>query len=95
MEAVSGSLEWGPRGGGESDIWVTRTDGGGTLGVLREITGDNRRASVLGAEPSIRCNEDCGRDIESAPWYYLFQGDRIKDHHLTLVETRAGREQAR
>jgi hypothetical protein len=32
-----------------------------------------------------------GRDPESAPWYHLFKGDRINDHHLRLEEKRQAR----
>ncbi len=33
-----------------------------------------------------------GKDVESAPWYKVFKGDRINDYHLTLAEKRAARE---
>lgn len=37
-------------------------------------------------------DENClgkrGKDLESAPWYQLFDGDRINDHHLPLAEKR-------
>jgi len=36
--------------------------------------------------------EDRGKDVASAPWYYLFNGDRINDHHLTLAVKRAAME---
>ena len=26
------------------------------------------------------------KDVALAPWYHLFKGDRINDHHLTLQE---------
>lgn len=46
-------------------------------------------------------SKDRGSDVSSAPWYELALqyggnvGDRINDHHLTLVEKRAARERAR
>jgi hypothetical protein len=56
---------------------------------------DKRGAGVLRAKPNIHWNKDRGKDVESAPWYRLFKGDRVNDHHLTLAEKRATREQAR
>ena len=43
-------------------------------------------------KPNINWNKDRGKDVESAPWYHLFQGDRINDYHLPLAEKRAARE---
>jgi hypothetical protein len=48
-------------------------------------------AGVLRDKPNITWGKDRGKDVESSPWYPLFQGDRINDHHLTLAEKRAGR----
>ncbi|MDD2942061.1 MAG: N-6 DNA methylase [bacterium] len=41
-------------------------------------------AGVLRDKPNINWNKDRGKDVESAPWYHVFDGDRINDHHLTL-----------
>lgn len=41
---------------------------------------------------NIKWEKDRGKDVESAPWFHKFQGDRINDHHLTLAEKRAARE---
>ena len=49
-------------------------------------------AGVLRDKPNIKWNKDRGRDVESAPWYHLFNGDRINDHHLSLAEKRVARE---
>ncbi len=49
-------------------------------------------AGVLREKPNIHWKKDRGKDVESAPWYPLFKGDRINDHHLSLAEKRAGRE---
>jgi hypothetical protein len=35
-----------------------------------------------------------GKDMDSAPWYHLFQGERINDHHLSLAEKKEARENA-
>jgi len=51
-----------------------------------------RGAGVLRDKPNINWNKDRGKDVESAPWYHLFKGDRINDHHLTLAEKRAARD---
>jgi REP element-mobilizing transposase RayT len=48
-------------------------------------------AGVLRDKPNINWNKDRGKDVESAPWYHVFNGDRINDHHLTLAEKRAAR----
>ncbi|MBF0500207.1 MAG: SAM-dependent DNA methyltransferase [Candidatus Riflebacteria bacterium] len=43
-------------------------------------------AGIFRDKPNIKWEKDRGRDVESAPWYHLFKGDRINDHHLTLAE---------
>ena len=53
-----------------------------TAGVLSGIT-DKILKSV-----------DRGKDVPSAPWYPLFQGERRNDHHTTLAEKRAARAEA-
>jgi len=45
-------------------------------------------AGVLRDKPNIKWEKDRGKDVKSAPWYHLFGGDRINDHHLTLEEKR-------
>ncbi|MGT2456528.1 hypothetical protein ACU4GI_26350 [Cupriavidus basilensis] len=35
---------------------------------------------------NISWDKDRGKDVESAPWFKVFVGDRINDHHLTLAE---------
>jgi len=41
-------------------------------------------AGVLRDKPNIKWSKDRGKDVESAPWYHQFKGDRINDHHLDL-----------
>lgn len=53
-----------------------------TAGVLRL----NKKPQI-----NISWDKDRGKDVESAPWYHLFNGDRINDHHLSLAEKRAER----
>jgi hypothetical protein len=50
-------------------------------------------ADILRKKPNIKWNKDKGRDPESAPWFHLFNGDRINDHHLSLEEKRKARGQ--
>jgi hypothetical protein len=49
-------------------------------------------AGVLRDRPNVNWNKDRGKDVESAPWYRRFGGDRINDHHLSLKEKRSARE---
>lgn len=35
---------------------------------------------------NITWDKDRGKDVESAPWFKVFGGDRISDHHLSLAE---------
>ena len=51
-------------------------------------------AGVLRDKPNINWNKDRGKDVESVPWYHVFDGDRINDHYLSLAEKRAAREAA-
>jgi len=48
-------------------------------------------AGVLREKPRIHWEKDRGKDVQSAPWFHLFKGDRINDHHLTLVEKNEAR----
>jgi hypothetical protein len=40
---------------------------------------------------NIKWDKDRGKDVESAPWFPVFNGERINDHHLTLAEKLAAR----
>lgn len=53
-----------------------------TAGVLRHNKGPKL---------NIKWDKDRGKDVESAPWFNTFKGDRINDHHLTLAQKRAAR----
>ena len=39
-------------------------------------------------------DKDRGKDVASAPWYDVFNGERRNDHHTTLAEKRAARQDA-
>ncbi len=45
-------------------------------------------AGILRDKPNIKWGKDRGKDVKTAPWYHLFGGDRINDHHLSLEEKR-------
>lgn len=40
---------------------------------------------------NITWDKDRGKDVESAPWFKVFGGDRINDHHLTLADKLAAK----
>jgi len=52
-------------------------------------------AGVLRDKPNIKWGKDRGKDVTSAPWYPVFKGDRINDHHLTLTEKKAAGEKGK
>lgn len=58
------------------------------------LVGDvgKKGAGVLRDKPNIKWTKDRGKDTENSPWYHLFGGDRINDHHLTLEEKKKARE---
>jgi len=45
---------------------------------------------VLGHVPNVKYSVDRGKDMPSAPWYHLFEGERRNDHHTTLAQKRPG-----
>jgi hypothetical protein len=69
--------------------WEPALNDGVRLNIRPFVT-----AGVLRKNPKIKWGKDRGRDLESAPWYPVFKGDRINDHHLTLAEKRVAREAA-
>lgn len=48
-------------------------------------------AKVLSFEPNVKYTVDRGKDVASAPWFSVFNGERRNDHHTTLEEKRAAR----
>lgn len=50
-------------------------------------------AGVLRDKPNIHWKKDRGKDVATAPWHPVHQGDRINDHHLTLAEKQAARKE--
>ncbi|MHB8368644.1 MAG: Eco57I restriction-modification methylase domain-containing protein [Leptospirales bacterium] len=55
-----------------------------TAGVLRF----NKKPQV-----NISWETDRGNDVKTAPWFSVFGGKRINDHHLSLEEKRIAREE--
>jgi hypothetical protein len=49
-------------------------------------------AGLLRSKPNIKWEKDRGTDVASAPWFKVFKGERINDHHLTLKEKQDARE---
>jgi hypothetical protein len=49
-------------------------------------------AGILRDKPNIKWTKDRGKDVESAPWFHTFGGERINDHHLSLDEKYAAQE---
>lgn len=55
--------------------------------VTAEVLRHNKKPKL-----NIAWDKDRGKDVESAPWFKTFKGDRINDHHLMLAEKRTARE---
>ena len=51
------------------------------------------QAGILRKNPNINWNKDRGKDVESAPWFHKYGGDRINDCHLTLEEKKTVKEE--
>ena len=49
--------------------------------MTAEVLRHNRKPKL-----NIAWDKDRGKDVESAPWFKVFKGDRINDHHLTRAE---------
>ena len=54
--------------------------------MIAEVLRHNKKPKL-----NITWDKDRGKDVESAPWFKVFGGDRINDHHLTLSEKLAAR----
>jgi len=49
-------------------------------------------AGVLREKPNIDWGKDRGQDVETAPWFSVFKGERLNDHHLKLAEKLSARK---
>jgi hypothetical protein len=45
-------------------------------------------AGILRDKPNIKWDKDRGKDVESAPWFPIFKGERINDYHLSIADKR-------
>jgi hypothetical protein len=54
-----------------------------------EVLRHNKKSKL-----NITWDKDRGKDVISAPWFKTFEGERINDHHLTLLEKKAARDKA-
>ena len=57
--------------------------------MTAEVLRHNKKPKLNITWDKDRCR-DVG-DVESAPWFRVFKGERINDHHLTLAEKLATR----
>ena len=82
--------------------WNPDLNDGVRLNIRPWLTvGDVKKkgAGLLRDKPNIHWKKDRGKDVENAPWYHLGpefdgkEGDRINDHHLTLEEKQAARNE--
>ncbi len=57
------------------------------------LAGDVKKkgAGVLRDKPNVKWGKDRGKDVTSAPWFHMFGGDRINDHHVSLTEKQAAK----
>lgn len=55
--------------------------------ITAEVLRHNKKPQI-----NISWDKDRGKDVESAPWYKVFGGVRINDHHLSLEEKTRARE---
>jgi hypothetical protein len=71
--------------------WNPDLNDGVRLNIRPFLTVDDvgrKGAGILRDKPNIHWNKDRGKDVESAPWFHRFKGERINDHHLALAEKR-------
>lgn len=54
--------------------------------ITAEVLRHNKKPKL-----NITWDKDRGKDVESAPWFKVFGGERINDHHLTLAEKMAAK----
>lgn len=62
--------------------------------MASDIPGGRTGAGILRWSSNVKWDKDRGKDVESAPWYTAFKGERINDHHLTNAEKMAARTKA-
>lgn len=55
--------------------------------ITAEVLRFNKKPQI-----NVAWEKDRGKDVASAPWYAVFGGERINDHHLTLEEKQKAKE---
>ena len=65
--------------------WNPDLNDGVRLNIRPFITADVLRHNKK-PKLNISWDKDRGKDVESAPWFKVFEGDRINDHHLTVAD---------
>jgi hypothetical protein len=68
--------------------WDPDLDDGVRMNIRPFVTADVLRDNV-----NIRWTKDRGNDGASTPWYHIFKGERINDHHTTIAEKRGARDE--
>ncbi|WP_153135350.1 Eco57I restriction-modification methylase domain-containing protein [Paraburkholderia agricolaris] len=58
--------------------------------IAAEVLRHNKKPRL-----NIAWDKDRGKDVDSAPWFKTFQGERINDHHLTVAEKREAQAKTR
>jgi hypothetical protein len=74
--------------------WVPDLNDGVRLNIRPFLMGDSlgkKGSGILRDKLNVKWTKDRGKDVESAPWYPVHNGDRINDHHLTRAEKEAAR----
>ena len=75
--------------------WEPDINDGVRLNIRPFMTGDipggREGAGILRWKPNIHWKKDRGKDVEFAPWFHKFEGDRINEHHLTIEEKQRAR----
>ena len=56
--------------------------------MIAEVLRHNKKPKL-----NITWDKDRGKDVESAPWFKVFGGERINDHHLSLADKAAAKNQ--
>lgn len=58
---------------------------------LSQSQGADKNAEDLRDKPNIKWDKDRSKDVESAPWFPIFKGDRINDYHLNVSDKRSAK----
>jgi hypothetical protein len=76
--------------------WEPDLNDGVRLNIRPFLTVDDvkkKGAGILRDKPNIKWTKDRGKDVESAPWFHTFGGERINDHHLARADKVAARQE--